>query len=235
MKYSVNSYLHMKKSKLKNKKPCEDYSITYQDTYKTIAVIADGHGDPRCFRAHIGAKIACFTVIELLKNKNDFEDDSLEELSCLIKNEWYKKIEEHALIHPINQGKQDMKFVYGTTLSVVVLTTDKMILLNVGDGKCMVRYDDQSFVSLIKKKGISPDSLAYKDVKMDIYVSPLPRCLMLTSDGGSSFQNEEVFINKVEELYLVNREKFHRNMMNLVNYFSSDDDVSMIWIYQDKM
>ena len=75
MNYDISCYAHIKQAKLIKKRPCEDYHMAYQDKEKCIAVIADGHGDPHCYQAHMGAKLACFAAIEILKENNDFHEE----------------------------------------------------------------------------------------------------------------------------------------------------------------
>ena len=48
--------------------PCEDFSMSYQNDFVSIAVISDGHGDKNCFRSTKGAQIACEVAIERIKN-----------------------------------------------------------------------------------------------------------------------------------------------------------------------
>ncbi|MCD7810079.1 MAG: protein phosphatase 2C domain-containing protein [Erysipelotrichaceae bacterium] len=208
--------------------------MIYQDEYKVIAVIADGHGDRQCFRASYGSKLAVFTTINILKKINQYDDESLRPLSNRIIKEWKDAVKKHYDSHPTHQIDKDIYLVYGTTLSIVIINDEKMILMNIGDGKCMTRLVDERFLSLINNHHISPESLCYDDASMDICVSyTLPRCLMLTSDGGGSLKDEEEFIDKVENLYLHHRLKFQKDMLGLVDYFSHDDDVSMIWIYKE--
>ena len=225
----VFSYLHIKKQKLKQKLPCEDYSMTYQDDIKTIAIISDGHGDRRCFRASYGSKFACYAALEISKPITDFSDNNLRKLSSQIIERWRHLVKEHYHDHHNNS----IYLIYGATLSIIVLTNNKMILMNIGDSKCMTLFENDQFVSIIKNKSINPKSLSDPKIKMDIYVvRQLPKAIMFTSDGGGSFEDEREFVKKAENLYLTNRIKFHNNMLGLVDYFSSDDDVSMIWIYR---
>lgn len=233
MMIDVFSYLHIKKKKLQQKLPCEDYSITYQDDDKTIAIISDGHGDRRCFRANYGSKFACYAALEILKPISDFSDDNLRNLSNQILDRWRYQVMKHYHTQSKTDYDDNIYLIYGATLSIIILTNNKMILMNIGDSKCMALFENNQFVSMIKNKSITPKSLSDSKIKMDIYlVRQLPKAIMFTSDGGSSFEDEGEFVKKVENLYLTDRIKFHNNMLGLVDYFSSDDDVSMIWIYR---
>lgn len=46
---------------------CQDSSAKYYDANCRIFVVADGHGDPSCFRSNVGSKIICETFISALK------------------------------------------------------------------------------------------------------------------------------------------------------------------------
>lgn len=47
-------------------KPCQDYSIVYQNDDIKIVVVCDGHGGNTYFRSDVGAKLAAETTVQLL-------------------------------------------------------------------------------------------------------------------------------------------------------------------------
>lgn len=49
-------------------KPCQDYSLSYNENGLQIAVVCDGHGGNTYFRSDVGAKLAAEVTVELLKN-----------------------------------------------------------------------------------------------------------------------------------------------------------------------
>lgn len=49
-------------------KPCQDYSLSYNDNDLQIAVVCDGHGGNTYFRSEIGSKLAAEITVELLRN-----------------------------------------------------------------------------------------------------------------------------------------------------------------------
>lgn len=61
---TVQGYNHIKAGT-----PCEDFSDSYQDEAGRfyIAAVADGHGDPACFRSSFGSKSAVTIAVEILK------------------------------------------------------------------------------------------------------------------------------------------------------------------------
>lgn len=49
-------------------KPCQDYSLSYNENDIQIAVVCDGHGGSTYFRSDVGSKLAAEVTIDLLKN-----------------------------------------------------------------------------------------------------------------------------------------------------------------------
>ena len=54
-------------SHIASNKPCQDYSISYDECGVTIAVVCDGHGGNTYFRSDKGAKIAAEITLDLLR------------------------------------------------------------------------------------------------------------------------------------------------------------------------
>ena len=52
-----------------SQKPCQDYSISYEECGMTIAVVCDGHGGSTYFRSDTGAKLAAEITLDLHKSK----------------------------------------------------------------------------------------------------------------------------------------------------------------------
>lgn len=117
---TVIGYKHIKKNI-----PCEDYSDSYSDDFCDIAIVADGHGDPACFRSKIGSKaVVCFTkvcfleYINYLKNNiSSFKKDmeSPREQGRIVKNltdtiihKWYNFVFEDLNMHPITEAEYEL-------------------------------------------------------------------------------------------------------------------------------
>lgn len=49
-------------------KPCQDYSLSYNENGLQIVVVCDGHGGNTYFRSDVGSKLAAEVTVELLKN-----------------------------------------------------------------------------------------------------------------------------------------------------------------------
>ena len=54
-------------SHIASQKPCQDYSISYEECGTTIAVVCDGHGGSTYFRSNTGAKLAAEITLDQLR------------------------------------------------------------------------------------------------------------------------------------------------------------------------
>ena len=54
-------------SHIASEKPCQDYSISYDECGITIAVVCDGHGGNTYFRSDVGAKLAAEITLDQLR------------------------------------------------------------------------------------------------------------------------------------------------------------------------
>lgn len=69
-KFSVRTVFHKSvrgASHIASEKPCQDYSISYDECGITIAVVCDGHGGNTYFRSDIGAKFAAEITLDMLR------------------------------------------------------------------------------------------------------------------------------------------------------------------------
>ena len=153
-------------------KPCEDSSISYNNNNIHIAIVADGHGDKKCFRSNIGSKLACDISLEKLKDfsfalqnenvESSIFDSSKSEklisnLFCSIVGCWKERVLEHLSDNPpsdeeyesagsnnaaIYKASKGLSHIYGTTLIAMLMTETYLLFLHQGDGRCVVMYDD---------------------------------------------------------------------------------------------
>ena len=161
---SVRGYSHIKKDTPCEdfcvKKDCTT------DGFKIFAV-ADGHGDPNCLRSSIGSEYACRIACESLENfarnvsENGFEDRLFDRLECpalmdrLIRSiiaKWTSEVDAELSQNPLTDeeyatasrlGDEYRRGIrtermYGTTLIAGLLTERYLLLLQQGDGRCVV-------------------------------------------------------------------------------------------------
>ena len=157
---SIMGYSHWKSNRI-----MEDYSGFYKDLNQNIliSVVADGHGDPRCCRSHIGSKLAVEIVLEqlnkfsqlLISNSNisieNLQDSLYEIFSNNIIKGWKVRCFEHYKENTISDVEKDLFckdfetdyepiLMYGTTVIAALLYENHLIVLQQGDGNVVVLY-----------------------------------------------------------------------------------------------
>lgn len=142
-------------SHIKNKKPCQDFSIAYHDEERTIVAVCDGHGGDKYIRSDRGSKFACEAVLNALKSlpasylrKSD-TNAVKEKLKLNVLTEWNHKVEEDLAAKKISSKelsalsdkdkaalRREPFTAYGTTLNGVMVIGKKLVTVQLGDGGC---------------------------------------------------------------------------------------------------
>ena len=159
---SVRGYSHIRKDT-----PCEDFCVKKDIGTAKIFAVADGHGDPNCLRSSIGSEYACRIASESLENfarnvaENGFESRLFDRLECpalmdrLIRSiiaKWTSEVDAELSQNPITDGEYAIasrlgdefrrgvrtERMYGTTLIAGLLTEKYLLLIQQGDGRCVV-------------------------------------------------------------------------------------------------
>ena len=151
---------------------CQDASIHIPLDNAAIAVVADGHGSSRCFRSDIGSQTAVDVAENTIKfyfqnapeavtNPEDFRIE-LQGIVRQIINRWFAAVMKDEESHPLQKDprlegiteKYRERYInnadyrshaYGTTLLVAVMSESYWFGFHVGDGKCVVLYEDGSW------------------------------------------------------------------------------------------
>lgn len=147
--------------------PCEDYGLKYETETCKIFVLGDGHGDSNCPRSSIGSKYICEIVkSEFEKFASDIKEQGwvdklfqkseadalVSQLILSIMGKWSCMVQDEYANNPLTeQEKQDaaeyaerymrgerIEHIYGTTLIAGLLTDQYLLLLQQGDGRCVV-------------------------------------------------------------------------------------------------
>lgn len=157
---------------IEKEKPCEDSSISYSSGDVHIAIVADGHGDPKCFRSNVGSRVACEVTLESMKEfaiairegeKEEllFTPKGAERLTTnlfsSILGRWTEKVLEDLTTTPPTDeeyksaGEKNAAFyragkglshIYGTTLIAMLMTSRYLLVLHQGDGRCVVMHEN---------------------------------------------------------------------------------------------
>ncbi len=154
-----------------NNIPCEDFSGSFSDPQGRyeIAALSDGHGAKECFRSAKGSAIAVDVAVSCLREFADtllaltpFEQETLfrdgrnqevmiRRLTDTILAMWNDRVREDFEAHPVQEDepKKPESFpeeftshIYGATLIAGLRMPQGMLLLQQGDGRCVVMTED---------------------------------------------------------------------------------------------
>jgi serine/threonine protein phosphatase PrpC len=161
-------------SHIKEGKPCQDFSISYEQSEYAVAIVCDGHGGNKYFRSNRGSRMAVeqtltaiqeFMKSHILKPQKGENllinpETYLNQLSANIIYSWrectaldYAKEpflkEETAILTPkeLAAFKEEDGWItaYGTTLIAVVRTQKFWFGLHIGDGKCVAVNNKEEY------------------------------------------------------------------------------------------
>lgn len=150
-------------SHISSKKPCQDYSATFENDIASVIVISDGHGSNNFIRSDRGSKFACDVAVDAvigflqslnLDNlENEFlRDDIVTQLCKYILLRWNSLVDEDATSNPFTEedvekvadkykqrylNGEAVEHAYGCTLILVIVTRDFCLAIRNGDGQCV--------------------------------------------------------------------------------------------------
>lgn len=152
--------------------PCEDFGQIFESENCKIFAVADGHGDTNCPRSQYGSKTACeITISEMVKFCSDIAENEWEsrilaadkeleplarQLMTSIFAKWVKSVNEDLEANPLTEEEragcekyierydkgERLEHIYGTTLIAGLMTEKYLLLLQQGDGRCVVFNKD---------------------------------------------------------------------------------------------
>lgn len=147
--------------------PCEDSGIKTDCGRYRIFAAADGHGDPNCLRSHIGSEVICRIASEKLEvfartiEEQGWEETLFDEQAAKQRMEglvrsivggWGEAVSQELEQNPLSEEElqrapayaEEYKAgirterMYGTTLIAGLQTESYLLLLQQGDGRCVV-------------------------------------------------------------------------------------------------
>lgn len=150
-------------SHISSKKPCQDYSATFENDIASVIVVSDGHGSNNFTRSDQGSKFACDVAIDAVNkflqslNLNDLEneflrDNIVSQLCKYILLRWNSLVDEDATNNPFTEEEVEkvtdkykqrylhgeaVEHAYGCTLILVIITQDFCLAIRNGDGQCV--------------------------------------------------------------------------------------------------
>ena len=164
--------------------PCQDFSSELEfDSVQAIA-IADGHGGKDYFRSDTGARLAVKVAFEQTKIfcKNisadeNFSENGIKNFEFKILEEWRAAVKKHWRENPPSDDElrwqnvsdkykmrfaSDEKFLpvaYGATLLCAVSIGSQVLIVQIGDGSCVVFQQSGEF-----KMPVPPDAENFANV-----------------------------------------------------------------------
>jgi len=239
----------------------QDFSGNIDKDIK-IAVISDGHGSPNCFRSDKGSKFAIEVCLEGMSEFakqycnpefNLFSEDSnimvniLRQLCVGITSNWNKiinvdlkqnKIEKDELKNcdaewsSVYEQGNSLNHIYGATLIGILVSSNSVIVLQQGDGKCIflsqdggfsqpVPLDDRCFsnvtTSLCDNDAITSFRLYYQRLDVE---NPLV-AIFAASDGiEDSYRNDEIMYNCYRRLCIY---AIENDLDEMVRYYTEKE------------
>lgn len=203
--------------------PCEDYGQVFESELCKIFAVADGHGDSNCPRSQFGSKTACeLAISEMEKFCSDIKENAWEsriispgkELDSLahqlissIVAKWVKSVNEELENNPLtdeeragcekyieryDKGEQ-LEHIYGTTLIAGLITEQYLLLIQQGDGRCVVfnadgsasqpiPWDEKCFANITTSLCDEDAIQRFRYCTVNLNDNPLVACLV-GSDG----------------------------------------------------
>ena len=162
-------------SHISSKKPCQDYSIQFQNDVASVIIVSDGHGSSNFTRSDRGSRFACEVTLEAVneflrdlnvnKLENDFlRDDVVTQLCKYILLRWNTRIEEDVSNSPFTEEEVEkvadkyksrylngdaVEHAYGCTLIFGIITPDFFLAVRNGDGQCVTVNREGGFATPI--------------------------------------------------------------------------------------
>ncbi|MBQ4494378.1 MAG: protein phosphatase 2C domain-containing protein [Selenomonadaceae bacterium] len=267
--------------------PCQDSSDALEfDNVQAIAV-ADGHGGRDYFRSDIGSRLAVQVAFEQIKkfcadikDSEIFPENSIRYFELELWEEWQRAVKDDWSKNPFNveeerwQGVSDkykarytsaderyIPVAYGTTLLLAVSIGWQVLLVQIGDGSCVVLQRDGEFKSPVppdaESFGYVTTSLCdadgykkFRHVVLDCAEdSPLtPVAIFLSTDGLDDCypigDNEKylykLYADTVIDSMIGNgfdktRESLRLELLPYMTEHGSNDDISLAYLVTDDL
>lgn len=255
-------------SHIKENRICQDSSISYCDETMAVAIVCDGHGGDKYFRSDRGSKFAAESTLESFKEFMGYEDEFIDELrenpdkilGQLEKNiiyRWNTQVKKDFDENPFTEEElsklkdkdrisyeqnERIESAYGTTIIAFLYTEKYCFGLHIGDGKCVVLYEDEEFL-----QPIPWDDKCYMNITTSIcdtkafanfrhfFSEKLPLAVFVATDGiDDSFVSDEQLHNFYKTVIAYFKENDFETALNELNSFlpklsakRSGDDMSV--------
>ncbi len=268
--------------------PCQDSSGCIEKNGIKIVVVADGHGSNDCFRSEVGSRLAVECLINsalpLLKYKDGtFSETGIKNFKYSFWMSWRNAVKQDWETRAPNDQEVRFKYIsekykeryfssdstiqerylynaYGTTMLCAIAIENQILLLQIGDGTCIVLQKNGLFTTPVPKDDDNflnvTTSLCEQDADTKIRHAVLdcslryPNCpvaIFLSSDGlddcFANWKNEEhlfkfykVIIDAIanDGFVSVNQEIIE-DVLPKMSSNGSRDDISLGYLIMNKL
>lgn len=250
-------------------KPCQD-AICYHHfmPHGLVCAVADGHGSELCPYSEDGARIATRCVVKLMEDMAYYNDDNelytlMGQLSSVtlpqqIEKKWKDEVLRfHATQNRVSREeklkdkeKEAIYKLYGTTLMMLVITSEFIYAAQIGDGD-MLCVDENGGVQYVIEQtvtyGVETHSLCerkawrhFKTVYFPVTDDFKGQLFLMSTDGyANSFVSNQDFLQVGNDYYELLRqydgdtiEKMLPDWLNEASINGSGDDMTLALIYR---
>lgn len=213
----------------RKKMPLQDAVMSMVDRDYMYASIADGHGSGLSFRSDVGAGLAVFSAIDIIKHqaRNIAEIRGTYERELALRNvlqaisaHWARLVMKNLKAKPFQPEELDILspaqktrlassalYAYGSTLSLLVLNRRKVFGFCLGDGDCLFKGKDgiHCLSEGGEVKGEATESICQVEsipkARYFEYDAGDLDCILLSTDGyKKSFESEDDFKQVIEDM-----------------------------------
>ena len=189
-----------------------------------VAGISDGLGSKKY--SHVGSKLLCKSLLDIVYKVDDFEKISKEKLIELIFQNWLKKIK--------NLKKYPIEECSATFLFAIILK-EKIIVSRIGDGFISIFTDKNSYLlTMAFSKNFNIDNIEYLEIKNEKFNG-----LIACTDGIEISPNENNVILRfskelLEECKNNTKNKLDKETKKWIREWPSSDDKTLVYLLDDK-
>lgn len=266
---SVQGAGHIKKGM-----PCEDYGIKFENDECKIFALGDGHGDSNCPRSSFGSHSICEIAVQELQLfakeiKNQKWEEQLLDKYCAselvnqlvtsIFGKWSCAVNDDFTQNPLSEKEESeakdyiaryrrgerIEHIYGTTFIAGLMTDEYVLLLQQGDGRCVVfdcdgnatqpiPWDDRCFANVTTSVCDVDAVQSCRYYIIDLKKNPIIACVA-GSDGvedsfGSMDKMHTYYREKLQIACELGVEELEKHLSETLPGFSaegSQDDITI--------
>lgn len=260
--------------------PCQDNSSVMEFSGVQAIAVADGHGGKDYFRSDTGSKLAVKTAFNQIKIfcrelTDQFSDNGIRNFEFSIWDEWLKAVKgdwrersTEIFSEPRWQNVSDkykarftsgdeiyIPVAYGTTLICAVSIGSQVLIVQIGDGTCVILQrngefkvpvppDNETFANITTSLCDADAYKKFRHVVLDCDEnSPLaPVAIFLSTDGLDDcypiYENEKHLYKLYDEVILDSvisngfartRDELRNELLPYLTARGSNDDISLAY------